>query len=316
MSSSVRFPSPIGGVPSEADFAPSIIFALAYAIISFGSLYRLARPRSRTIVTIGTLAHCIEHVVLYSLRAKQARNPSEAFNHGLTKYWQITYAIDFLAIVGDVNNCMRCLLVKTTMASPENLQLSSRENAQGLAISPDGGDVPLTVDDPKKRDWYRQIFGINGFFVFPPLVLGIIAGADYVPAETDPSKANTVYTFRYAVAGMAFVLITFSQIISLYGYTRVPTIRKGSCIIAFVVASLLNVGTIYRLVVLRLHTTSLTSTAPGSLNSSSSKATFYVFQVSADLLAAAILANINVRERFSTGPWGDIVATMKSRERK
>lgn len=142
------------------------------------------------------------------------------------------------------------------MASPENLQLSSRENAQGLAISPDGGDVPLTVDDPKKRDWYRQIFGINGFFVFPPLVLGIIAGADYVPAETDPSKANTVYTFRfalpsnmydhahyslhrYAVAGMAFVLITFSQIISLYGYTRVPTIRKGSCIIAFVVASLL-----------------------------------------------------------------------------
>lgn len=53
------------------------------------------------------------------------------------------------------------------------------------------------------------------------------------------------------------------------------------------------------------HTTALTSMAPGSLNSPIAKVLFYIFHTVPDFLAAAILLSINVRERFSTGMWGD-----------
>ena len=56
---------------------------------------------------------------------------------------------------------------------------------------------------------------------------------------------------------------------------------------------------------MRLKTDSLISMAPGSLNSVESKTTFYIFQSASEFLAAAIMLNINVRERFSTGLLGD-----------
>lgn len=56
---------------------------------------------------------------------------------------------------------------------------------------------------------------------------------------------------------------------------------------------------------MRFQTTSITSLEPGSLNSISSKATFYVFQVAPEWIAATILLGVNVKERFKTGTWGD-----------
>ena len=53
------------------------------------------------------------------------------------------------------------------------------------------------------------------------------------------------------------------------------------------------------------YTSSLTSTAPGSLNTAEAKAVFYVFHAAPEFLAAAIMLNINARERFDTGLWGD-----------
>ena len=60
MSSTFRFPSPIGGVPFDHDFVPSIIFAVAYAVVVVGAFYRLAKSASRTVVTFATLAFAIE----------------------------------------------------------------------------------------------------------------------------------------------------------------------------------------------------------------------------------------------------------------
>lgn len=56
---------------------------------------------------------------------------------------------------------------------------------------------------------------------------------------------------------------------------------------------------------MRLKTTSLTSTGPGSLNDPASKATFYIFHAGPELLAAAVLLGVNVREMFGTGLTGD-----------
>lgn len=56
---------------------------------------------------------------------------------------------------------------------------------------------------------------------------------------------------------------------------------------------------------MRTSTTSIFSTAPGSLNSSQAKVLFYVFHVGPEFLAAAILASIDARNLFATGKWGD-----------
>lgn len=65
---------------------------------------------------------------------------------------------------------------------------------------------------------------------------------------------------------------------------------------------------------MRNRTTSITSMAPGSLNSPGSKAAFYVFHAAPDFLAAAIMLTINVRERFSTGMFGDKLKNKKEQQ--
>lgn len=58
-----RFPAPIGGVPFDLDFVPSIIFAAIYASISMFALYRMARPSTRNIYTLGSLIYVTERSV-------------------------------------------------------------------------------------------------------------------------------------------------------------------------------------------------------------------------------------------------------------
>lgn len=56
----MTFPAPIGGVPFEEDFAPSIVFACVYAILVFVGLFRVARRTTRTLLILGPLAFSIE----------------------------------------------------------------------------------------------------------------------------------------------------------------------------------------------------------------------------------------------------------------
>jgi hypothetical protein len=53
-------------------------------------------------------------------------------------------------------------------------------------------------------------------------------------------------------------------------------------------------------------TTSLTSRAPGSLNSHSAKATFYILHVLPEWIALTIIFRFNIRQTFGTGIAGDI----------
>ena len=59
----VSFPAPVGGVPFDRDFGPSILFAALYAILVFFAIYRLARRATRTMVVVGTFAFVFERYV-------------------------------------------------------------------------------------------------------------------------------------------------------------------------------------------------------------------------------------------------------------
>ena len=63
---------------------------------------------------------------------------------------------------------------------------------------------------------------------------------------------------------------------------------------------------IYRLIVISHSTTSLLLTGPGTNNTPSDKAAFYVLHAAPEYLATATLVSLNVRRVFGTGPFGDI----------
>lgn len=58
--STAKFPSPIGGVPFDLDFVPSVVLAALYAVAAVGSFYRLLRSKSRTIATISVVIFVVE----------------------------------------------------------------------------------------------------------------------------------------------------------------------------------------------------------------------------------------------------------------
>lgn len=54
------FPAPIGGVPFDLDFAPSILFAVLYGSVSLLAIYRMAHPSTRTLCTLGSFLYVTE----------------------------------------------------------------------------------------------------------------------------------------------------------------------------------------------------------------------------------------------------------------
>ncbi|KAJ3529945.1 hypothetical protein NM688_g7782 [Phlebia brevispora] len=307
------FPAPIGGVPFNLDFVPSILFAIAYGALTTLGLYRIIRTKSRTLCTLGTVLFVTERVVIYGLRAHEAHTPSEDTSKSLTQYWQITYAIGYISILSNIIVITRSLLVNATFGTPPAAASESNIEDDKEESLPDrqGDSVSSEGDQPRARHWYRQICGILSLSSLTTIALGTVTGIEYTSAETNSSTANTVQALRYVTTGLALAQVSTIQGLSIWGYLRVPRIRRSGVLTMALIAALLNIVSIYRLVVMHNKTPSLTSTAPGSLNTATSKATFYVFHALPEWLAAAILLAVNVRERFGTGRFGDYRFTDK-----
>ena len=62
------FPAPIGGVPLNLDFAPSILFAALYGVLSILAIYRFIRRPSRTFITFASMAFVIERYAFITHR--------------------------------------------------------------------------------------------------------------------------------------------------------------------------------------------------------------------------------------------------------
>lgn len=71
---------------------------------------------------------------------------------------------------------------------------------------------------------------------------------------------------------------------------------------------------IYQLAILRSTTIALTSTAPGSQNTPTEKALFYVLQAVPEITCVGTLLSINMRSVFGTGMWGDHLKGQRDRK--
>ncbi|KAF5328866.1 hypothetical protein D9619_011724 [Psilocybe cf. subviscida] len=332
--STVWFPAPIGGKIDNDDFAPSILFAVLYGLLLPLVAYRMLHRRSRTLLLLGSAIFAIERIVVFSLRARQARR--ESISRGLTTYMQLSFGTGFLGLANDLVNLLRCLLINPTYGSdkwPEAPgartnddevdptdssanDTNAESDYQHLYPSEDTLSMKLlqhsmpppppgTPDKKKLRDDVRGWCGLCALgFLLGATVTSILASTWFSRGYDNQKRANEVQIFRYVSTG---IMLALSGLMTYYGavwgYTKLPRVNRMGCVVFMVLISLTSIVGVYRLTVMRLRTDSLQ--VPGPLSTAWAKTAFYVFHIVPEWLFILILFSVNTRRIFGTGPWGD-----------
>lgn len=147
-------------------------------------------------------------VVIFTLRAKQAKTPAQREDKNLTLYWQITFATGYISLYVTAVKALQCLLVGSTMGSAPG---TGKEGATSTDIesgetvgSPALDDAEPTLKDsveepdlPERRKLYRGTFIALSLQSWVAVSLGIIAGQGYVVATMDAAKVSGVRDLRY-----------------------------------------------------------------------------------------------------------------------
>ncbi|OCH93094.1 hypothetical protein OBBRIDRAFT_790560 [Obba rivulosa] len=313
-----EFPSPVGGIPLSRDFAPSIIFAILYASLLPAFAYRLIKKDSRTYVLLGCLFFCIERVVVFSFRAEESHDTSDGTSEFFLTYMQTTWGVGFITIAQDWIVVLRAFLVNSTKGAPDGDAFDTSADSDIerplTALASDmrcpspshraGFHEGSGVDKPRERFWFRRILGFGSLALFATNIVDTVAGALYWNALRSAGAAKATQQLRYVGTGLAFFYIVAMFATALWAcFThRVPS---KPALYHALISILLMIIAVYRLVVMRFQTTALLSDAPGSLNSASSKTSFYVLHVLPEWIATLLLVSINVREWYGTGLKGD-----------
>ncbi|KAI0793242.1 hypothetical protein C8Q75DRAFT_551460 [Abortiporus biennis] len=306
-----KFPSPVGGAPFPIDYAPSIVFSVLYGLLVPVIVYRQAFKHSRNIVFIGTIAFVIVRIVLFALRSEQAHDPIKRVSSSMTKFMQSTITLAYGSMGVDLTSLLLCVVVNATEGNPRIRWYPSVNSLDQEQLEADPGVTEEALSRAKERSRYRWICGTLRLIVWVPSILSIISGVSYPKGETDAKTAQLVQTTRYAGSIFTCVMITTVTFLSIWWSMTVRNIVKAPCYIIACLCTLLNVITVYQLYIMHFHTTSLTSTSPGSLNSRGSKICFYIFQATPEWLTSAILLSMNARQWFGTGFSGDRMTDKK-----
>ncbi|PCH41219.1 hypothetical protein WOLCODRAFT_162904 [Wolfiporia cocos MD-104 SS10] len=318
------FPTPVGGLPLSDDLAPSIVFAALYGCLAPLVLYRMISPGSRCIMLLPTAILATMRVVDLSLRAWQATTPVGQKSVHIIAFLQANYATGYMSLGETLLALLRCLLVGTTKGHssidgvPEN-GLSDGSTALRLDAVAGGttpknqttsslqvaSDTEQCEDAQQRRKLFRKLCVIAALIYYADIGLGSATGGLYDNITSSSSTANALQILRYMSAGMTLGLLVATFVAATHVLIISPRHRNAALFI-LLITCLATVPAIYRLVVMRFKTIAFQSTAPGSLNSQGSKATFYVFHILPELVGAVCLFSLNVRTLFETGAWGDI----------
>lgn len=303
------FPSPVGGAPLSVDFAPSVVFVVLYGLLAPLILYRAFSPASRTTLLIATASFALGRVADFSLRTAEAHETGGGVNKEILTYLQTTYAIGFISMGQTLLGLTRCLLVnalkgESARTDEELQQITPRSDGASDRPSTKPDDVPVNPEVAYRS----RVLWAGGFILqahyFAVIGLGAVAGGIYYDAITQSGKAREVQVLRYLAAGMALVLLQLTGLAAIVGAYVDRNVSRRKTLFIVVNILLLSTVAVYRLVVMRFQTDALDSTAPGSLNDSGSKATFYIFHVVPEMLSVVLIFGFNVREMFETGPFG------------
>lgn len=226
---------------------------------------------------------------------------------------QTTLAIGYVSIASDLVTLMRHLL--SAPANPQRPEtVESPQSSNSLIMEATGKsrflDTSFTQSDNRSNNYAKERARCGYIGLLLPLcwvsiALGSVYGALYLKAKDSPDKARMVQQLRYASSGVNCLIVTLVQLFSVYAAVSIRNINRNHTYLITALATLMNILTVYRLVVMKNETTAIDSLAPGSLNETSAKIAFYIFHVAPEWITSAILLGINVRNRFGTGFRGE-----------
>ncbi len=131
-------------------------------------------------------------VVIYSLRANEAHNPSQTQSTGLTRYWQTALLVGYTSMLGSAAGALQCLLAPST--APAVMPLLNYSETTSSPPSTKSEDQ-FPTQSRAKQLCYR-ICGITSLLSLNPLALGIVSGTLYPAGEKDVGQAKVVRALR------------------------------------------------------------------------------------------------------------------------
>ncbi|KAG8739500.1 hypothetical protein FRC10_005563 [Ceratobasidium sp. 414] len=280
----------IGGIPVHADIAPSIVFAVLYALLLPNIIYNffIRKPRAWNTIQISTVIFAVERIAWCIIRAVQGAHPEKRMSGGLMNYVQLTVGLGFVGILSDATKLIRCVIVNITL--PEK-----------------GG----SKDRPRLRRWCRIFCTIFELAFMASIVPGSIAGSKYSAARTNQALADNNMRLLNISSGVALGL----GIVTIFGCLAValwvPEVDRERCLELAGLNLLILPVPIYRLCVLHIRTVNIFEPL-----SPSALAVFYVVHLLPEWLCVCVLLGTNVRTRFNTGRWGDYEMTDYSRNKR
>ncbi|KAG8775227.1 hypothetical protein FRC12_001603 [Ceratobasidium sp. 428] len=280
----------VGGIPVQADVAPSAIFAVLYALLLPNIIYNffIKKPRAWNGIQIATVIFAVERIAWCIIRAVQGAHPEKRGSGGLMNYVQVTVGLGFVGIVSESTKLLRCVLVNPTL--------------------PEKGGVK---DRPRLRQWYRSFCTIFELAFMASSIPGGVAGAKYSAARTNQALADKNMGLLYASTGVALGLEVATIFMCLAAAVWAPDVNRKRCWELAALNALILPVPIYRLCVLHIRTGDVFAPI-----SPSARAVFYVVHLLPEWLCVCVLLGTNVRARFNTGRWGDYELTDHARAKR
>lgn len=136
-------------------------------------------------------------IVVFSLRAAQARSPSMALNNGLLKYMQVSFGLGFVGIASDMVNLTRCLLVNPTFGPSKWDEAPASVTKECFFEPPKDGDE----DRARERFWARRWADFANLAFMASSIPGGVANGQFSRNNwDDEKKANKVFTLRFVLS--------------------------------------------------------------------------------------------------------------------
>ncbi|KAH6902479.1 hypothetical protein BKA70DRAFT_672709 [Coprinopsis sp. MPI-PUGE-AT-0042] len=302
----MAFPSPIGGIPLPSELGPCILFIVLYACLLPLMVRGVLDRRSRTTATIGIMVFSTERIVVYTLRALQTRNEGLRLSGGLINYQQATFGIGYLRVglSTDLLGALRCLLINPTYGPERYAESPAAATKDCYMEPPREGDV----DRPRERSWARRFSLATLVLFFTAMVIDLVGNSTYSATFNNAENAERTYILRRVSTSIVLVGATALGSAAAWSYMRQPRAGKRGVITVGIVAILIAVIASYRLSATQHKTEALESMAPGSLNRTSEKVLFYIFQAAPEWLVSTILPKSP--ESRTGGPLADFLADL------
>ncbi|QRV82536.1 hypothetical protein RhiJN_10551 [Ceratobasidium sp. AG-Ba] len=240
----------VGGIPVHADIAPSVVFAVMYALLlpNIINNFFIRKPRAWNGIQISTVIFAVERIAWCIIRAVQGVHPDKRLSGGLMNYAQLTVGLGCVGVSGEATKFFRCVMVKTTL--------------------PEKG---APKDRPRTRQWFRIFCTIFELAFMASTIPGAIAGARYSDARTNQELADRNMRLLNLSSSVALGLEIATIVMCLAAARWVPEVDRMRCFELAALNLLILPVPIYRLSVLHIRTANVFDPL-----SSSARAVFYI----------------------------------------